>query len=395
MSDADDGKDPFEATDEQMFKMDAMLASYFATMRSGRDSKRARQDMINFKLRALACLEGYMRKVPEGHLLLLMPAPLLSALVAVNKPGGDRVLAERIAAVLRNKLSKCKAEVTEEEDAEELKAQLRRALYLASRTDDAVVVDAAIATYIFLQRCLHESNRKDVQNVAEESATAALDDFFQKKRTRLGRPFFQQLFMRVPSVAVAALPTLLVSCASARNEFMQQEAFWLVSLAAKVSSKSFRHTKLLYVITMNLTYQHPPSLTFNVFSMQATDSEAVKVLTKSNTAVAAMVESALSGLFSKPARRTEAVKTVCSLAQTLSAKGSSLMEVLGAKLGKKISGLLDKAQEEHDKDANLARLATLMVGGGGVVQAGNGKAAAAGKRKEAPGPQVKKAAKKK
>lgn len=351
ISDAEAGDDPMEATDEQMFKMDAMLAATFATMRSSRDNKRARQDAINFKLRSLACLEAYVKKVPEGPLLLRMPAPLLTALTGANKSGGDRVLAERIAAVIKARLSKCKAHAEGDEDAEEMKAQLRRALFLASRAEDKLVEDAATAAYCFLQRSLYDSDLKDVQASAQESAATALADFFDKKKTRLGRPFFQQLFTRAPSVAAGALPTLLTFCASARNEFKQQEAYWMVGVAVK-----------------------------------AADSRVAQALKEANAAMAAMVETALGGAIAKPARRAEAVKTVCSVAQTLSSKGSSLLEVLGAKLGKKVSAAVKKAEAEHENDPHIARLAAILAGK---------ETKAAGKRKGRPEAQAKKPSKKK
>jgi len=215
--------------------MDTQLAAYFATMRAGRDGKRARQDMINFKLRALACLESYIKRVPESPLLVTMPAPLLGALSSASKSGEDRVLADRIAGLFRNHLARSRARVTKIHAAVEMQAQLRRALYLASRSDDRIVADAAAAAYTFLQGAAQGNEVEGVTAAARDSAEVAVADFFNKK-SRLGRGFLQQLFRRVPEVARASLPSLMASCAGARNEYLKQEAFWLVATAATVST---------------------------------------------------------------------------------------------------------------------------------------------------------------
>ena len=100
----DDEAEDEGMTDEQMFKLDAQLGAYFVNMQKSKDTKKIRQEMIGFKLRALACLEMVMKKAPTSDLIMELASPLLSALVSERKPSGDAALAERLGGILRNQL---------------------------------------------------------------------------------------------------------------------------------------------------------------------------------------------------------------------------------------------------------------------------------------------------
>lgn len=69
---------------------------------------------------------------------------------------------------------------------------------------------------------------------ASESVSAALRDLFSKKRTRLGRPFFEAMLRPPLALGPLLLPALLQYAAIARSEYMRGEALGLLEAALKV-----------------------------------------------------------------------------------------------------------------------------------------------------------------
>lgn len=69
---------------------------------------------------------------------------------------------------------------------------------------------------------------------AVESVTAALDDLFTKKRSRLARPFFEGMMRPPLSVGPLLLPLLLEHSLSARSDYLRGEAAALLAAALKV-----------------------------------------------------------------------------------------------------------------------------------------------------------------
>ena len=216
-----------DATDEQMFKMDSILGAYFASHANLKSKKQLREDLINFKLRVISCLEIFMRLNPDSILLLEVPEALLSSLAAVSRPDGPQVLQERLIGLIKNKLVKCRCQdITNAGSMDEdvIEQQLRKSLYLASRSPIKSVADAATSAYIFLQKALHQNCRESLQNVAKESMNAALSDYFSKKKSKLTKAFFPVLFKKVPDLASTALPTLINQCKDARSPYLKTEA---------------------------------------------------------------------------------------------------------------------------------------------------------------------------
>lgn len=152
-------------------------------------------------------------------------------------------------------------------EAAMLEQQLRRALYLASRSPDKRVAGAAWNAYIFLQRAacgaaasadchakvrlcscagggvgrvwqqgLIRSCTLASPPQGEESANAAATDFLTKKKTRLQRVQMEALLRRVPALMPALLPAMLQQAAAARNEHLRLEALRLLVASLKVSS---------------------------------------------------------------------------------------------------------------------------------------------------------------
>lgn len=242
MLDAAEAEDPMDATDEQMFKMDSMLGAYFASHQV-KSKKEVRDELVNFKLRVMGCLEIFMRLQPESALLLEATEPLLTGLSAVSRPDGSQVLQERLSGLIKNKLTKCRctdltglgADPASVSDS--IQQQLRKALYLASRTPVKVVAESAAVAYAYLQRCLHFIEGTDVEcleTLANDSLQAALMDFFTKKKSKLTKSFFPDLFKKVPSLVPAAFPTLIELTVSARSPYLQNEALLLLGSAAQM-----------------------------------------------------------------------------------------------------------------------------------------------------------------
>jgi DNA polymerase phi len=326
LSEAIDNEGGF--TDEQMFKLDAQLSAVFSTMRSRRDNKSVRQDIINFKLRTLACIEAYMKKVPSSSLLLIMPTPLLAALNAAVGANGDQVLAQRLAGLLIHHLSRCKAEAAGNNCvAEELEAQLRRTLYLASRGTGNSVLEAAKAAYIFLLRAAFASVISSVRSTGEESLIVALQDFFEKKKTRLHRKLFVDIFRRIPAAAAMALPTLSSLAIASRTEFLRQEGYALVEQAVKDAARTA-------VI---------PSL----------KGEAASNF-------AGLILAALQTGFTKPQRKAEILKRVASILQALQPRGSCLADLIGDTLAKEVLAAVRSSLETNASDSQLRRLDVLL-----------------------------------
>jgi len=241
--------------------MDSMLGAYFASHQV-KSKKQLRDDLINFKLRVMSCLEIFMRLHPDSPLLLEAPDPLLTSLSAVSRPDGSQVLQERLTGLIKNKLSKCRchenidafvavvdggtvkvgsddggsdgdAAKAESPIAQVISSQLRRCLYLASRTPVKLVAEAATHAYAYLQRSLHHlgDDTSSLVSIANDSLQAALEDFFTKKKSKLTKAFFPDLFKKCPSLVPTAFPTLIDRATNARSPYLQNEAVLLLGAA--------------------------------------------------------------------------------------------------------------------------------------------------------------------
>lgn len=239
-----------DATDEQMFQMDSMLGAYFAN-HTKKSKKQIQDDMINFKLRVISCAEMFMRRSSDSVLLIEFPVPLLTSMVSASRPEGSRVLQERLSGLIRNKLVKCKCQElanSSTPDVEMLEQQLRKSLYLASRSPVRLVADCATAAYIFLQKCLRQIEDESVSKLVNDSAIAAVDDYFSKKKSKLTKAFFPDLFRKVPDLVQVSLPALIEKCSSARSAYLQNEAFIIVGNALQVCSCMLAKVCLLAIV---------------------------------------------------------------------------------------------------------------------------------------------------
>lgn len=231
-----------DATDEQMFKMDSILGAYFSSHTNTKSRKQLKEDSINFKLRVMNCLEIFMRINPDSPFLLEAPKPMLTSLANFSKPDGSQVLKERLVGLIKNKLCKCRCREAEPSntDEENIKEQLRKSLYLASRSPMKVLADSAAAAYTFLQRCLHH-HTEHLQHIADESLEACISDYFTKKKSKLTKSFLPDLFKKIPELAKISLPMLMEQCSSGRSAYLKTEALILVgNLMQMVGSEEAR-----------------------------------------------------------------------------------------------------------------------------------------------------------
>ena len=236
-----------DATDEDMFKMDATLGALFLTSKKKRSKKQIREELSNFKLRVVSCIETLIKRFPEGYLLLDLPDALLTALNSACNNDESQVLKERIASLIKNKLSKSKCDTFTQEckgiGSEEVALQFRRTLYLASRSTVKLVSECACSAYIFLQRLVENSGNSEFIEISHASCAAAIEDYFTKKKCKLTKGFLPDLFKKVPSLSQNSLLRLMEQSYSARNSYLKIEAFLMVGNILKVIlSEHFRNT---------------------------------------------------------------------------------------------------------------------------------------------------------
>ncbi|KAL6769432.1 hypothetical protein ACKKBG_A30985 [Auxenochlorella protothecoides x Auxenochlorella symbiontica] len=286
-NDSDDG---LGATDAEMFRMDAKLAAYFATIKNGKggNAKAAAEQLDQFKLRVVTLLEYFLKRSPASPLVPTAAVPMLNALAVAAKPSGSQVLSQRLAGLINSKLVKTKpgAAGVSAFEPEDLAAALKRSLYLASRSADPVVESAARAVYTFLQRAAagqHSAGDGARAVAALESAQAAARDVLASRRTRLDRAFFANLLGRVPTLAPHLLPGLLRGCSGARSEFVRAEAVALTQLALGTGQAGVA----------------------GVLGDRVADVQAL------------LLSACDRGVFAKPARQAEAARLAARMAATL------------------------------------------------------------------------------
>lgn len=83
-------------------------------------------------------------QVPDSPLLLSAVVPLLKALSRASRPSGNPQLGEKLKAVIKNRLCRCRPAVSVGETTEkELTSALQKALYYAGRDKESAVNEAA------------------------------------------------------------------------------------------------------------------------------------------------------------------------------------------------------------------------------------------------------------
>jgi hypothetical protein len=117
-------------------------------------------------------------------------------------------------------------------DEETYTAQLRRCLFLASRTPAKSVADVAGAAYLYLLR-LPTPGAEGLAAAAAQSVQSAVADFFTKKRSRLQLGLVKEVCRR--RGAGALLSEVLKHAAKGRSEFLRVQALELLESVLKVN----------------------------------------------------------------------------------------------------------------------------------------------------------------
>ncbi|GFR51036.1 hypothetical protein Agub_g13364, partial [Astrephomene gubernaculifera] len=232
--DEDDDEDDGDMDDEAMFRLDDKLAAYFRTLAGGRSGGAAAAErasaLLNFRLRALALLEMFAKRCPNSPLLLAALVPLTRALATASRPAGQPQMADRLRAVLTNKLCKCrcKVDVAALGGPEGYCAALKRLLYEASRSRERAVAAAALQGYTALLRA-GAAAEGEAAETARASFRAALTDLLTKKKTRLSQEGLAAVCRAAPAACLPALDLLVTHGTAGRNAHVRTQAVVLLA----------------------------------------------------------------------------------------------------------------------------------------------------------------------
>lgn len=320
--------------DDAMERLDGGLAAAVrAASQSKPSSVERRQQMLNFKLRAVALLEVYIRRVAGGPHLPAMLPPLLSALDKASKPAGSAALADRLKGVL-GKLVRSKAATSGEglsaADAAEL---LKSVLFTAARATDKRGAAAAASGFRYLLN-VAQGNSQVVNPQVVAALRAALGDFFGSKKSRLPRPSVEAMLREAPSASAEVLSDVVTVAGTGRTSFLKVEAFVLVSVLLR------------------------PPKTYTKGMAAALEPQL--------PTLAAATVGAITSDFGKPQRHVEALKATCSCWEAAQKLQKLSDKPYVCDLGELKAALNDRAAEGREAvtpkvQTHLERLAKLVA----------------------------------
>jgi hypothetical protein len=321
--DGEDEEEDVSFGDDQMFQLDATLGAYFNSLKNGGSKKMNEQERIGHVMRVLACINVLIKKQSQSPNLLKIPAILLTVL-SIGRNREIPTLVQKINGLLEI-MVKCRC-VPEAEHADELEFQLRRALYLASRHDDPQVRRAAINGYIYLVRASLQN--EDCKHLGKDSVLVAFSDYFDKKKSKLGIQFFQQLLTRLPRISEFIIPNALNKCNSARNNFMRGTGIAILEFAVKNASEGIDE----------------------IFCRVSSDVEKLFFDIIANSA-------------DKSKSYANVIKAAQGLAQAMRSKGLGFAKMMSHAKAKKALQALDEVATKTPKGTNLARLVDSLYNG--------------------------------
>jgi hypothetical protein len=201
-------------------------------------------------LLALLCVVLSVPQSSRSPILLSVVLPLLKALVSARGPGGNPVLADRLAGLITKHLARARpafppqqadtaaagaaaaaAGSSAQSAVTALEADSRKVLYYASRDKDPRVCAAAAQSLLVLISAGSEAGGAAAA-VAQATAGAALQDFLTHKKSKLQQKWCEQLLARcfdaVSGGEGAGLQALLQACSKGRNESIKARAVQLL-----------------------------------------------------------------------------------------------------------------------------------------------------------------------
>ena len=194
----------------------------------------------------LLCVSLSVPQSSRSPILLSVVLPLLKALVSARGPGGNPVLADRLAGLITKHLARARpafppqqadtaaaaaAGSSAQSAVTALEADSRKVLYYASRDKDPRVCAAAAQSLLVLISAGSEAGGAAAA-VAQATAGAALQDFLTHKKSKLQQKWCEQLLARcfdaVSGGEGAGLQALLQACSKGRNESIKAKAVQLL-----------------------------------------------------------------------------------------------------------------------------------------------------------------------
>eukprot|EP00007_Cunea_sp_BSH-02190019_P005836 CAMPEP_0174241720 /NCGR_PEP_ID=MMETSP0417-20130205/24539_1 /TAXON_ID=242541 /ORGANISM="Mayorella sp, Strain BSH-02190019" /LENGTH=1422 /DNA_ID=CAMNT_0015321003 /DNA_START=179 /DNA_END=4443 /DNA_ORIENTATION=- len=232
--------------DEEMFALDDKLSEIFRTLRKQRQAEAAVTRMkFHFKFRVLELLEVFIKRQPTHPLVLSLIEPLLRAYFAVGKEKNQRSLADKLSALLRNRICKAHEYPDVSANPKAVNDMLEKYFQLAWKHSSKEYRDLCTQVVHYLMRVLHasQSGKASEHGVLDverflELYKKALFEFMTKKHTNVNGSFFIEIGSRQPSVAIALASGVTYFCRTARTVFLRCQAFTLLStLILRANSK--------------------------------------------------------------------------------------------------------------------------------------------------------------
>uniref|UniRef100_A0A383W0H0 Myb-binding protein 1A n=1 Tax=Tetradesmus obliquus TaxID=3088 RepID=A0A383W0H0_TETOB len=376
---AADGEDEDESDggmdDEAMMRLDAQLGAAVRSMVAGRggSAKERAASLLGLQLRVAALLEEWLKKCSKSPLVLQAVLPLLRALVSASGAGGNPTLADRLASIASKQLSKCRpvlllagqeAPPPQQQQQQQppkmelavFAADLRKVLYYASREKDGRVAAAAGQALLVLIGAGSEAGGAAAA-AAQGAAADALQDFFDKKKSRLQKGWCEQLLSRCPEAVLggeaAGLAAILAACSKGRNESTRGKAAALLPVLLRASQGAAQGA---------------------AGSADANPSLLLGTLQQHQPALAAALGAAVAGPYKGKEQHAAAVKAVVALLAGVGKLGAGkrMAELLGAEavreLGKvvvvvKAAGVQPRVESQLDRLVDVAGLQQLVAAG--------------------------------
>jgi hypothetical protein len=191
-------------------------------------------------------------------------------------------------------------------------ADLRKVLYYASREKDGRVAAAAAQALLVLIGAGTEAGGAAAA-AAQVAAADALQDFFDKKKSRLQKGWCEQLLSRCPEAVLggdaAGLAAILATCSKGRNESTRGKAAALLPVLLRTSQQQQQGAKDTADASVLLT-----------------------ALQRHQAALAAALGAAVTGPYKGKEQHAAAVKAVVGLLAGVGKMGAGkrMAELLGA-----------------------------------------------------------------
>ena len=181
----DDGDDAMG--DEEMLEFDDKLAEIFKQRKELKNQKKeTKQSVSHFKLRVLDLLEIMIKTIPTSALIIKMVVPLLKLARFSAGSRDEKVIHDRVVAIVNNKLCKMK-DVPTGVDSSDVLSCLKCAHLTAAKVGDAGLSQMCSNVSIMLVKIYNhlDDSSKDAETGSEETKQAS-------KKRKVAKPDGEQ-----------------------------------------------------------------------------------------------------------------------------------------------------------------------------------------------------------